>query len=819
MSFFRRAITPVLTTALLAGSAAALTASPAAAQTDDPYVPAVTLEHSTWAHIDKATPRVAHVDPPGDMPIGTWHEADDDTAATDDAHGADGTDATDAQVTHTARSFVAFDAARFAGARVVSATLTTTETWAADCASRAVELWQTNPVEPTTSWRRQPSPRHLLASRGVPTGACLAVDETFDVTDALVRAVEAADPALTLGLWVREHRENRPAFARRFAPDASLTVVFNTPPLAPTEPIVGGWLSCETEPSGTWFGDRYPEISYVVPEDPDGLQENLIGRLEIWPTDDPSAVTVLTQGVYPGWGRSTFYLHPQHYEVQHDTTYGIRTQIDDGTAVSPWSATCFISIDLVRSAPPTTSSPEYPDASRPWGDVGAPGTFTFDAQGDTDVVGFLWGRYSATEYVAADQPGGTATVTYTPTEAGLQHLYVQSIDRARHGSPTADHYFDVAESRPWITAVNGLYGPGGPSGGIGVPGNLLLEARRDGAIEFEYRLDGGEPRTVPVDANGQAVVTIVPERGGEHTFSVRSRTAAGVWGATRTHEFEVDTAPIVLHDWYVTVGDPTVLTFRPGMPGVVAYEYWHRGPDGDPEIITVPAGPDGTAQVEIVFTTGLDAYLTVRSRTADGTTSREAGVYLSVDYGNPSLTHSGSGKPGEPLAFTATTTMPAVTEYRWWIGSDEENAQAVAPRADGSAAFDWTPTEDGTYVVRVQATNATGAWTAPSYHQVTVYSGPGVRSEVYREWQYGGGVGVPGTFAVTPNMTDVVEYEYRVGTWIEPGELVTVPAAGGEATLAFTPAETGYHTLSVRSRSANGQLSGWRNYVFIVAWE
>jgi hypothetical protein len=98
-----------------------------------------------------------------------------------------------------------------------------------------------------------------------------------------------------------------------------------------------------------------------------------------------------------------------------------------------------------------------------------------------------------------------------------------------------------------------------------------------------------------------------------------------------------------------------------------------------------------------------------------------------------------------------------------------------------------------------------------------VYSAPNVNSEIYPEWSVGGGMGVEGTFAVTPTMPDVVEYVYSVDVG-PPGEITVPAAADGTATIAYTPTSNGYHTFVVRSRGAGGQLSGARNYTFIVDW-
>ncbi|GAB3864276.1 hypothetical protein GCM10027610_112370 [Dactylosporangium cerinum] len=90
----------------------------------------------------------------------------------------------------------------------------------------------------------------------------------------------------------------------------------------------------------------------------------------------------------------------------------------DGTDTSAWSKTCYLVIDLT---PPTTtaliSSTDYPQDGEPHGGMGEPGTFTLDARGDRDVIGFMYFNSSGDRrWVYLDQPGGTTTVTYVPQD-------------------------------------------------------------------------------------------------------------------------------------------------------------------------------------------------------------------------------------------------------------------------------------------------------------------------------------------------------------------------------------------------------------------
>ncbi|MFC3447854.1 hypothetical protein [Amycolatopsis speibonae] len=63
-------------------------------------------------------------------------------------------------------------------------------------------------------------------------------------------------------------------------------------------------------------------------------------------------------------------------------------------------------------AEPTVTSAEYPDDGAWHPGAGLPGSFTFDANGDSAVVGFYYGKTDpAGTFVAANHDGGSATVS------------------------------------------------------------------------------------------------------------------------------------------------------------------------------------------------------------------------------------------------------------------------------------------------------------------------------------------------------------------------------------------------------------------------
>ncbi|MFC4115145.1 hypothetical protein [Nonomuraea zeae] len=88
---------------------------------------------------------------------------------------------------------------------------------------------------------------------------------------------------------------------------------------------------------------------------------------------------------------------------------------------------------------------------------------------------------------------------------------------------------------------------------------------------------------------------------------------------------------------------------------------------------------------------------------------------------------------------------------------------------------------------------------------------PLATSTVYPDNAPGGGAGVPGEFAFSPNgAQDVIAYGYR----LDSGETLQSPA--DTPTVTITPDTAGPHTLSVWSIDARGYLSSARAYAFTV---
>ncbi|WP_143261545.1 hypothetical protein [Allokutzneria sp. NRRL B-24872] len=110
----------------------------------------------------------------------------------------------------------------------------------------------------------------------------------------------------------------------------------------------------------------------------------------------------------------------------------------ENAAGRTWSKFCEFEVDSVSPVEPEVSSPDYPEATARPG-PGRPGTFTFRANGSTDVAKYQY-TFSGEETgpwtdVRPDNFGGSVSVTWAPDKPGTHYLLVRSVNRAGNTSP------------------------------------------------------------------------------------------------------------------------------------------------------------------------------------------------------------------------------------------------------------------------------------------------------------------------------------------------------------------------------------------------
>ncbi|WP_238425206.1 hypothetical protein [Micromonospora parastrephiae] len=545
---------------------------------------------------------------------------------------------------------------------------------------------------------------------------------------------------------------------------------------------------------------------------------------QVWDITDPEQPQQWLTGL--GERNDEVYIQLEDDSRQLDgVTYAWRVRVLDGATATPWSGTCYFTVDRTGGPAPAVASTVYRpgDWDNASGAIGVPGTFTFTSA-SADTVSYRYQFYASElseqtpeATVDADGLGGPATVEWTPRSAGYHSVSVYAIDRAGNYSEQAHYQYHVKETRPSIFSA--AYPEGTPNldYNIGVPGAFELRSNVADTVSFAWRIDGDGPSgTVPASADGTATAMIAPTRAGRQTLYVHSVTRDGTAHAPRAYQFTVDNGPKLTGDVDrgVTIGSSLTFHLAPRSPQVQAYVYWveHSGLFPPPiEKVTIPARADGTADLTWIAKETSVNGLRIQSRSADGTLSEPRWNYISVDGASPMVNRTGGTDVGTPATFTARTQMVNVTEYVATLNRDEATKKVLKPAADGSVTFTYTPTKGGYTYVTVVARNAAGVQTDEGGTSWSVLDGPRVTSTDFPTT--GTGRLAPGTFSFTPRLPGTTAYEYSVNF----GSYATVAArADGTATLAWTPQDTGWHYLTVRSLTASGTRSAGTQYSFQV---
>ncbi|HEX6873861.1 MAG TPA: hypothetical protein VF163_22395, partial [Micromonosporaceae bacterium] len=299
---------------------------------------------------------------------------------------------------------------------------------------------------------------------------------------------------------------------------------------------------------------------------------------------------------------------------------------------------------------------------------------------------------------------------------------------------------------------------GQPHGGEGVPGTFVVHANGSSDVVGYYwgRFSDTYNYVAAPSPGADATFEYTPTSFVEF-LSVVSVDAAGNRSPATRYVFYVrSTAPQV----QVTVGGvglPSQLAISTDVDGVTEFGYRI----GDAAEVRVPAGADGTANVDVVFTeTG---YTTVLVRSYAGTElvgghSQEvlvtdAPFIESADFAFPDH----DGVVGREGTFTFRPGRAGVVAYEWAFLYDE--MQRIDAAADGTAVLRWTPTEANWYLLNVRSISADGTVSQVGSYQFQVIDNrPTVWSSTYYEYGAWGGVGIAGEFSFDTQMPDVDVY-------------------------------------------------------------
>ncbi|MEU1520205.1 hypothetical protein ABZ490_50270 [Streptomyces sp. NPDC005811] len=428
-------------------------------------------------------------------------------------------------------------------------------------------------------------------------------------------------------------------------------------PLTPTQ-LFDGYRHCSTDasrPSYRWTGEGL--VVEGIPGITDTTGNPLVGvRYQVWPVADPTQITTVTRDrVAPGFEAPATLPASALADGQ---TYAWQAQTVVGTAVSDWTAPCYVTADRTRPAnAPTVTSPNYPPDG--WNKGGEPVEFTLGSGGVEDVEGFefSWQQdlpvigtnigdhgipqpvdpYADTRYFQrADALGGSATLRLVPpTGSGPMTLWVRSLDRAHTGSAITSYRFYVSSTAPTVT-------PAVPQPEFGEPTTFTF--RPDPELQAKSPVVGYSVRTMGVQddkpfevaagADGTATVDLAVDGADGGNLQVTSRSANGWVSDAAWWSIGYDTTPTVSSDSYPENGSgggagvPGTFTFAPKVKDVVSYTYTFN--DGTPEV-TVPADTDHTAGID--WTPASDGWydLTVHATTRSGVQLAPYDYFFTVD--------------------------------------------------------------------------------------------------------------------------------------------------------------------------------------------
>lgn len=513
-----------------------------------------------------------------DLPVGAWRDEE--------------------QRLHVSKAYFTVDLVPLRNVRLINVYAYAYESAVTDCTKpRTTELWHTKLSEQPTWFR---APKELTRQEGTTGAPGCRTNLRWDLTDAAAKAIAAGEQKATFALRLPADKQYSVAHGRRIA-GLQVQAGYNTAPSAATEPQLDGKPCDGTE---RLVGTAPTLFAKVTDADPvPGFQVRYVVTDVADPAKRHEAVTTSTDRPYT-------YL-PASF-LEHGHTYEWTAQGEDGYDKGQPSPPCRFTADLLAPATaPTITSTDF-TPSGPTTGVGMPGTFTFDAGGDEDVVEFRYRlRDSAMQQVSADRPGGRATATLRVPSSGDNRIEVFAVDRVGHYSPSSTYQFKVRYNGPSVQAVEEAQ--------LGSTIEISMSSAEANITEFVYQVGSGGPElTVPAVA-GAAKVAVRVTSAHSTSVSVRARTAAGdLTASSGSFTRTADSSPVITRD-----GD--LYTFAPGMPGVVEYVYnINSGPDQ-----VVAAGPDGKTTLPLDLGEGEfpPPSVDVRSRTADGLVSRTATYY------------------------------------------------------------------------------------------------------------------------------------------------------------------------------------------------
>jgi len=392
---------------------------------------------------------------------------------------------------------------------------------------------------------------------------------------------------------------------------------------APSTPIdlFNAYRACSTDANAPTYltGRGGTQIEGLV-TDPSGPGSQLTEQFEVWPVSDPTQITSLSN-LYITSGYEASVQVPAS-ALSDGQTYAWQAQGVSAGGSSDWSAPCYFTVDnTAPSTVPTVTSSNYLPGQPNQG--GAPVELTFNANGDSDVEGFVFSwtgdfpvagganigaygipqpidPYQDADYFAkASALGGSTTVKLMPPHGGFLVLTVASLDRAYNRSQTTTYSFLVSDTSPTLTQLTRHPQYDKPAR-FALQANPGLQAASP-VVGYTVQFYGDTQKTIDLKAT--------PDGRAWFQVTLDSTTADAIWVTSTSQDgwvsdaaylyIPMDTTPTVSSNVYPEnqssggVGTPGTFAFAPKVDDVASYTYsFNYGPP-----ITVKAGAHGVARI------------------------------------------------------------------------------------------------------------------------------------------------------------------------------------------------------------------------------
>jgi hypothetical protein len=431
------------------------------------------------------------------------------------------------------------------------------------------------------------------------------------------------------------------ALALALATTAPAMAATSSPP-TPID-LFNNYEACSTDASSPVYLDARFDLPLEALSQDTADSPFVTEQFQVWPVSDPSQVVTLSnQFALPGIEES---VSVPGSELTDRLTYAWEVQTVAASRASAWSAPCYFTVDDTSpSSVPTVASSNYPSGQSNQG--GAPIRLTFDANGISDVAGYVFSwngslpvagganlgpdgvpqpidPYAAdpSNFAAASTLGGSATVSLIPpADTGLLVLTVASLDRAFNESPPTTFFIFVKPDAPTVTQQNP---------------NVKFDKKAQFHLTPDPALEAASPVTsYTVQFFGQTSQTFTVKASADGTaefgrtldspvgdFMLVTSTSADVWVSQNSFwNFQIDTTPAVSSNVYLEnqtsggTGVPGTFTFAPKVKGITSYTYGFSDGTGG----TVAAKGNGTAQITWTPSQSGFYFLDVYGTTKDG---------------------------------------------------------------------------------------------------------------------------------------------------------------------------------------------------------